>query len=219
MNFEEAGGLPEYHEPGAIDMNEVYYVDEEGTEVPAPDPVNNSTNAGKNSALEQGVTVPSGWKPTLKQPLPVVRCTGINRNGDRKGERCGRWSIAGATVCMVHGGRLPPVKLAAERKVEAAKLRILEDSHLAVDTLFELLAKGTADNIRLGAARDILDRANIKTGFEVEVTVNGGELPSDKIMKKLASMRKAEEEPETVEEPPLEDLGESSDKEEPEQGK
>lgn len=179
--------------------------------VPEPPPLyddepreNRSTNAGKNSALEQGQNVPSGWKPTLDQPLPVVRCTGTVRNGDRKGERCGRWSIMGHDKCMVHGGHLPNVQKAASTRVEAAKLRLIEDADLAVDTLFELLKPGTAANVQLGAAKEILDRAGIKGGYEVTVEVNNGADPSEDILKKLQIMRERAQ-------PQIEDLGERED--------
>lgn len=168
---------------------------------------NRSTNAGKNSALEQGSNIPQGWKPTLDQPLPVVRCTGTVRNGDRAGQRCGRWSIQGHDKCMVHGGNLPSVQKAAATKVEAAKLRLIEDADLAVDTLFELLKPGTADNVKLGAAKEILDRAGVKGAIDVNVEVKHSN-PSDDILKKLAIMRER-----SNPEPELEDLGESEEEE------
>lgn len=170
-------------------------IDDEGTTE------NRSTNAGKNSALEQGSNIPTGWKPTLDQPLPVVRCTGTVRNGDRAGQRCGRWSIQGHDKCMVHGGNLPNVQAAAQKKVEAAKLRLIEDADLAVDTLFELLKPGTADNVKLGAAKEILDRAGVKGAIDVNVEVKHTN-PSDDIFKKLAIMRERAA-------PKLEDLGET----------
>lgn len=151
-----------------------------------------SSNAGNNSALEQDSTIPKGWKPTLDKPLPVVRCTGTVRNGEREGQRCGRWSIMGHDKCMVHGGHLPNVQKAAASKVEAAKLRILEDSDLAVDTLFELLRPGVADQVRLGAAKDILDRAAIKGGADMTVEVTHSVSLAGEIEKKIEIMRQRE---------------------------
>lgn len=177
---------------------------------------NRSTNAGKNSAREQGSNIPVGWKPTLDQPLPVVRCTGTIRNGDRTGERCGRWSIMGHDKCMVHGAQFPNVQQAAQKKVEAAKLRLIEDADLAVDTLFELLQGTTADNVKLGAAKEILDRAGIKGTLDVNIEVNHIN-PSEDIFKKLQIMRDravAAAEPEEE----LVDEGEMADAEEMSQG-
>lgn len=170
---------------------------------------NRSTNAGKNSAREQGSNIPVGWKPTLDQPLPVVRCTGTIRNGDRTGERCGRWSIMGHDKCMVHGGHLPNVQKAAATKVEAAKLRLIEDVDLAVDTLFELLKPGTAANVQLGAAKEILDRAGVKGSIDVNIEVTTAN-PSEDILKKLQIMRERAN-------PQLEDLGETDSDEAEEQ--
>lgn len=149
---------------------------------------NRSSNAGMNSALEQGATVPKDWKPTTAEPLPVVRCTGTVRNGDRKGERCGRWSIRGHDKCMVHGGQLPAVQKLAQSRIESAKLRIIDDADLAIDTLFELLKAGTADQVRLGAARDILDRAGVKGNTEIDVKVEHSVKPSEIIQDKLRTI-------------------------------
>lgn len=166
-------------------------------------------NAGNNSAREQESNIPKGWKPTLEKPLPVVRCTGTIRNGDRTGERCGRWSIMGHDRCMVHGGHLPNVQKAAATKVEAAKLRLIEDVDLAVDTLFELLKPGVADNVKLGAAKEILDRSGVKGAIDVNIEVKTAD-PSEDILKKLQIMRERAA-------PKLEDLGEKDEDEVEEQ--
>lgn len=90
---------------------------------------------------------------------------------------------------MVHGGQLPNVQKAAATRVEAAKLRILEDSDLAIDTLFELLRPGVADQVRLGAAKDILDRAAIKGGADITVEITNNVSLSEDIGKRLEIMR------------------------------
>ena len=167
--------LPDYRMP------EAPVIDDEPTE-------NRSTNAGRNSALEQDSSIPKGWKPTLEKPLPVVRCTGTVRNGERAGQRCGRWSIMGHDKCMVHGANLPNVQTAAAKRVEAAKLRLIEDADLAVDTLFELIKVGTADQVRLGAAKEILDRSGIKGGYDVNVEITNTVSAAEEIHKKLAQM-------------------------------
>ena len=56
----------------------------------------------------------------------------------------------------------------------------------------------------LAAAKEVLDRAGVKGGVEIDVKVEQAESPSEKLLKKLASMRKDE---------PLEDLGEKTDEE------
>lgn len=120
---------------------------------------------------------------------------------------------------MVHGAQLPNVQRAAATKVEAAKLRLLEDSDLAVDTLFELLQPGVADQVRLGAAKDILDRAAIKGGADLTVEVNHNINPSEEINKKLDIMRQRMLAAAKVEEDShLQDEGEILDAEEVPQG-
>lgn len=118
----------------------------------------------------------------------------------------------GHDKCMVHGGHLPNVQKAAASKVEAAKLRILEDSDLAVDTLFELLRPGVADQVRLGAAKDILDRAAIKGGADMTVEVTHSVSLAGEIEKKIEIMRQRElaklAEAEAAAQAELEDQGE-----------
>src|SRR4030095_11889824 len=83
--------------------------------------VSNSPSAGKTSPAEQGLEVPMGWKPTLAEPVPVVRCTGMST---QSGERCKRWSLRGTTVCKIHGGQLPNVQEHANAIVESARMRL-----------------------------------------------------------------------------------------------
>lgn len=160
------------------------------------------------------------WKPTKDRPVPTLRCQRIKPDGNQCGSRGirGMGLETGVAFCRMHGGSLPSVKKYSESVVEAAKMRLLEYTPDAVEAIAHLLRKhDTADNVRLAAAKEVLDRAGVRAGVDVSVEVTQNELPSEKIMKKLASMRKADE-PETVDEPPLEDLGESHDEEAPESG-
>ena len=167
-------------------------------------------NSGNNSPLQQGTVVPKDFKPTASQPLPPVRCTGIVRNGERKGQQCGKWSIEGASVCIVHGGRLPNVKEAARKHREAAKLRLLGLSDDAIDTFESLLKPGTADQVRLGAAKEILDRAGITKDADLTVEVKHSIAPSEIISNRLREIanRKLKDQEEA-----LEDQGEVLDAE------
>jgi hypothetical protein len=111
---------------------------------------------------------------------------------------------------MVHGGHLPNVQAAASKKVEAAKLRLIEDADLAVDTLFELIKVGTADQVRLGAAKEILDRSGIKGGVDVNVEITNNVSAADEIKKKLTLMaERMGADTKQAEEDRLEDLGET----------
>lgn len=147
---------------------------------------NMSVNAGRNSALEQGSNTPVGFKPSKAHPIPPIRCTGTVRNGPRAGLQCGKWSIEGATVCLVHGGRLPNVKEAAAKTVEAARLRLLGLADDAIDTLEELIAPGTADQVRLGAVKEILDRGGIfKNAPDATIEVQHTIAPSEVLAERL----------------------------------
>jgi len=149
----------------------------------------NMRSTGKVSAAQQGLNVPAGWKPTVAEPVPVVRCTGIIRNGDRKGERCTKWSIRGATLCIGHGAQLPNVKEHAQAVVEAARMRMIGLADEAVDAIEDLVTNpGTSSQVRLKAATEILDRIGVKGAPDLAISVEHTISPSETIAKKLASI-------------------------------
>lgn len=125
--------------------------------------------------------VPEKWRPTVREPVPVIRCTTIKANG----ERCKRWSLRGAQVCPAHGGRLPNVAEHAKATVEAARMRIVDMSDQAVDVLADLMTNATAEKIRLDAARDVLDRAGVKGAVEIDITVAQTESAADRARAKI----------------------------------
>jgi hypothetical protein len=111
--------------------------------------------------------------------------------------------------CLVHGGHLPNVQKAAATKVEAAKLRLIEDADKAIDTLFELLKPGTAAAVQLGAAKEILDRAGVRGGTELSVEIQSTVSHHDEIAKKLALMHERMNADTVQKQEELEDLGEA----------
>lgn len=141
---------------------------------------------------EQDSAIPKGWKPTVAEPVPVVRCTVIKKNG----ERCNQWSMRGLTKCYAHGKRelnFPSVVAHRDAVIEAARMKLLDASDDAADTLKELLQPGTAEGIRLKAATEILDRNGIRGGFEVDVEVGVKSDPAQVIRERLARLAKAAE--------------------------
>lgn len=90
------------------------------------------------------------------------RCTA---KAKQTGKRCKRAAILGGTVCKIHGGGAPAVK-------NAAKQRLLDAADPAAKRLVELLDSDD-ERIRLGAIRDLLDRAGLKPPTEIkgEVTI------------------------------------------------
>lgn len=117
---------------------------------------------------QQGSNIPLGWRPSVEEPIPVVRCVKIKKDG----KQCNRWSLRGSTVCYVHGGKMPEVQKKAAAVVEAARLKLLGLSEEAVDVLDDLIKPGTPDAVRLKAAQDILDRAGLKGAVDVTLTVD-----------------------------------------------
>lgn len=154
-------------------------------------PVENlSSNAGRNSAAEQGVEIPSAWKQSIREPVPVVRCTA---KSSTSGERCKRWSLRGTTVCTSHGAQLPNVRDHSEAVVESARMRLMGLADVAVDGLEDLLTSATMANVRLGAIKEVLDRAGIKGSPDLTVEVNHNVSYKDEIQKKLQNIREAKE--------------------------
>ena len=135
--------------------------------------------------------VPLGWKPTPREPVPVVRCTAIRKNG----ERCKRWSIRGYHKCIKHAGpgALMPdgnVQKYAQNVIEAARLRLVDDADMALDVINQLAQPGSGEAIRLKAATEILDRAGIRGGIEINVDMEVHASPVDEIKRRIADLKK-----------------------------
>ena len=141
------------------------------------------------SAAAQGSVIPLGWKPTPSKPVPVVRCIVIKKDGDR----CNKWSLRGHSKCKSHlrGADLnfPNVREHIDAVIESARMRLVDDVDAAIDTL-EFLAENGSEQIRLKASSEILDRAGIRGGFEIDVEVQQTENPSEILAKRLETLRK-----------------------------
>lgn len=145
--------------------------------------------------------------PTRRNPLPARKCTAKTR---KEKKPCGRWALAGSTVCYVHGGTLNNVKERAKAMQDVARLELMDSVPMALSTVYELAAsKDTPHAVRLAASRDILDRNNIKGTNDININLNEGTAPSEKLFDKLASLRG--EKPQE-----LEDLGEVVEEDESE---
>ncbi len=80
------------------------------------------------------------------------RCTAHRKNG----ERCGRWANRGMTVCNSHGGRAPQARRKAQQRLEEA-------SDIAVKRIVAIMNDSRiSPAVRLAAAKDILDRADVR---------------------------------------------------------
>lgn len=78
-------------------------------------------------------------------------CTAHRSNG----EQCRGQAIRGGTVCVVHGGAAPQVKLSAR-----ARLETYVDP--ALTALRQLVDNADSDSVRLSAIKDILDRTGLR---------------------------------------------------------
>ena len=79
--------------------------------------------------------------------------------------------MKGQAVCMVHGGKAPQALAKAERMVELAEMRLRGLAPVAVAELEALVTSATSEAVRLGAARDLVDRSCGKAVERVQVAV------------------------------------------------
>lgn len=77
----------------------------------------------------------------------------------------------------------------AENVIEAARLRLIDCSDDAIDTINQLMQPGTGEAIRLKAATEVLDRAGIRGGFEVKVEGEIISSPADELQKRMDKLR------------------------------
>lgn len=149
-----------------------------------------------NTPSRQGSTVPMGWKPTLQKPVPVVRCNYVWPDTHVKGgNRCNRWSLRGSLLCYIHSGRgnLKNVEDYRQAILESARLQMTDAVPEAIEWLVDLAANSGADNVRLKAITELLDRTGIRSGSEVDVnvTVNEGVSPLTTLAERLAKLKEA----------------------------
>ena len=186
-----------------VRMDEIEHLDfepgdpEEPLGEDADGPVQNRKSA--NTPAGQDSTIPMGWKPSAAAPVPVVRCTQIKKDG----VRCGRWSLRGYHKCIKHAGpgaktEMGNVTKYREAVIEAAKLRLLDEVDPALEGLVALAQPGTAEAIRLKAYTEILDRAGVKGGIEIDVQGEIKISPTDEIRKRLLELKKGAEEVEKM---------------------
>lgn len=150
----------------------------------------------KRMPEEMGVIIPPNFKPTVRKPIPSVRCSAMTRGGN--GKRCGRWAIRGGNVCPIHGGKAKQNKEKAQAVVEAARLRVLGLADDAVDVIYNLLtADGVPSAIKLKAAQDVLDRIGVKAAQEVSVEVVQRN-PAEEVQKRLERLARVEVGPGTA---------------------
>jgi len=128
---------------------------------------------------------------SLREIMPGQKCQAKRRDG----EPCTRWAVRGGPVCPTHGGNLPVVRDAAERRVEEARKSVLNLLPKAVERLEGLLdADGEA--ARLAAVKEVLGQAGLvivrKAETKTEVVKHPQELALDEILEALVEARARE---------------------------
>ena len=137
-----------------------------------------------------------------------VRCRKMKADG----RRCAQWSggqgaLSDAQLCSVHR-RVQESTRARMREttVRKARMRLEEMTMNAVSRLEELAEGADSDAVRLKATTEILDRAGIRGGMEIDSNVSVEmKNPSEVLAERLAALRPAaveegivvSEEPET----------------------
>lgn len=121
-------------------------------------------------------------KPTA---LPT-RCTYMKDDGIR----CMLWSSGrpkDSGMCRVH---LRHVAKRPSDEIERARKKLVQSAPYAVDTLEELMQYATSEPVRLKASTEILDRAGVRGGIELDATVTTSERPAaDIVAERLERLR------------------------------
>ena len=121
-------------------------------------------------------------KPTA---LPT-RCTYVKDDSIR----CMLWSSGrpkDSGMCRVH---LRHVNKRPSDEIERARKKLVQSAPYAVDALEELMQYATSEPVRLKASTEILDRAGVRGGIELDATVTTGERPAtDIIAERLDRLR------------------------------
>lgn len=129
-----------------------------------------STRAERSEELAQRPEM-EGFVSTPLRPLPTFPCTHIAKS---TGLPCQNMGVMGMLPdkarCSAHGGTITTVSEKALARVEAARLKIFGTTEQAADVLESLLDPGTGEAVRLKAATEVLDRAGIRAGYELDVS-------------------------------------------------
>jgi len=103
--------------------------------------------------LTTDLLVPSDSETPGRDPR---KCSATSK---RSGKPCERWSMAGQTVCMMHGGKSKQALGKAEERVQLAELRIRGLAPRAVAELEALVTGADSEQARLQAANSLVDRS------------------------------------------------------------
>jgi hypothetical protein len=120
-----------------------------------------------------------GPKSDKRQPLAQPhRCSHIKDDGIR----CLLWGSGRPKddgLCRIH---LRSVKHKASDDIERARAKLVQSAPYAVDKLEELMEYAESEPVKLKAATEILDRAGVRGGVEIDTTVTLDARPAASII-------------------------------------
>lgn len=103
----------------------------------------------------------------VRSTIRSTQCSAHTKQGDQ----CRRWSVAGATVCIVHGGAAPQVRRKAEERIrELVNPALARIARLIGD---DAEPGAESEAVSLAAARDILDRAGYGATHKLDARIEG----------------------------------------------
>jgi hypothetical protein len=120
-----------------------------------------------------------GPKSEKRQPLAQPhRCRQIKDDGIR----CLLWSSGRPKddgLCRIH---LRSTKKQTSDDIERARNKLMQAAPYAVDKLEELMEYAESEPVKLKAATEILDRAGVRGGIEIDSTINVDVRPAASII-------------------------------------
>ena len=121
-----------------------------------------------------------GGPATVKrQPVPLPhRCRHVKHDGIR----CMLWGsgrLQDDGLCRIH---LRSVKSKTSDDIERAREKLMQAAPFAVDKLEELMEFAESEPVKLKAATEILDRAGVRGGVEIDTNINVDVRPAAQII-------------------------------------
>ena len=119
-----------------------------------------------------------------KVPMPLLesapgRCRALKTDG----QRCLMWHAGRKTddrLCRTHLGTRKAMNTGA---VARARERVIQSAPSAVDVLEALMESAESEPVRLKAATELLDRAGVRGGVEIDARVEINERPAEDVIR------------------------------------
>jgi hypothetical protein len=134
-------------------------------------------------------------RPQKKIRPNLIAYPGRCRYVKADGIRCLNWHAGRATddsLCRTHLGALNAN--AGTGAVERARQRVQQSAARAVDVMEEMMDTATSEQVRLRAAEQLLDRAGVRGGVEIDMNATVTAIPAaDALKDRLTKLAEAAE--------------------------